>query len=285
MKKLLFGMILLSLAIVAPIPTMAGVDISIGISLPPPIVFQAPPEVIVLPDTSDVYVVPDIDVDIFFWNGWWWRPWEGRWYRSRYYYRSWAYYNSVPRFYFDIDPGWRGYYRNHDWHGHRWNYERIPDRRLQQNWKGWQNNRHWEKQRTWGVQNYRPRPQQQRQELRQQRQEQYKQRPEVQLHQQQRQQQQRQPQVQKPQGQQQRQSQVQQPQQQPRPQVPQPQKQPQQQPRPQVQQPQRQQQPELQHSQPRDRQYQGGAQQRSSQGKPEGGDAEKRHRGAGEERR
>lgn len=202
MKKLLLGTILLALAIVVPVPTMAGVDVSIGIGipLPPPIVFAAPPEVIVLPDTRYVYAVPDIEADIFFWNGWWWRPWEGRWYRSHYYNRGWVYYNSVPSFYYDVDPGWRGYYREHNWHGHRWNYERIPDQRRRQNWKGWNNNRHWERQGTWGVQSYQPRPQQQRQELRHQRQEQYKQRPEVQRHQQQIQEQQRQKQKQQHQG-------------------------------------------------------------------------------------
>ena len=158
MKKLLFGTMLLALVIVVPIPTMAAVDINVNISLPPPIVFAAPPEVIVMPDTDDVYAVPDIDVDMFFWNGWWWRLWEGRWYRSHYYDRGWGYYNNVPSFYFDVDPGWRGYYRDHNWYGHRWNYERIPNQRLQQNWKGWHNDRHWEKQGTWGVQGYQPRP-------------------------------------------------------------------------------------------------------------------------------
>jgi hypothetical protein len=98
MKKLLFGTILLALIIVVPVPTMAAIDIHIGIPLPPPILFPAPPQVIVIPDTDDVYVVPDIDVDVFFWNGWWWRPWEGRWYRSRYYNRGWSYYDNVPTF-------------------------------------------------------------------------------------------------------------------------------------------------------------------------------------------
>ena len=55
---------------------MAKVDINVNISLRPPIVFQAPPEVIVIPDTDDVYFIPDIDLDIFFWNGWWWLLWE-----------------------------------------------------------------------------------------------------------------------------------------------------------------------------------------------------------------
>ena len=195
MKKLLFGTMLLALVIAVPIPTMAEVNVNIGIGfpLPPPIVFAAPPALVVLPDTY-VYVVPDIAADIFFWNGWWWRPWEGRWYRSHYYDRGWGYYNHVPSFYFDVDPGWRRYYSEHSWYGHRWNYERIPHQRVQQNWKSWQNNRYWERKTTWGVQGYKPRPSQQRQELRQQRQQQYQQRPEVQQHQQQqRQQQQRQP--------------------------------------------------------------------------------------------
>ena len=250
MKKLLCSAIFLALAIIVPIPTMAGVDVSIGISLPPPIVFAAPPAVIVLPDTDYVYVVPDIDVELFFWGGWWWRLWEGRWYRSHYYNRGWGYYSHVPSFYFDVDPGWRGYYRDHDWHGHRWNYERIPDRRLQQNWRSWHNNRHWERQgRNWGVQGYQRPPQKQRQEIRHQRQEQYQQRPEVQRHQQQMREQQRQPRAQQPQRQMREQRQ------------------------PQVQQPQRRQQ---QHPEPRGQERQGESQHQKPQGEPEGGDRDRR---------
>src|SRR4030065_1176428 len=182
MKKLLFGTIFLALVIVVPIPTMAQVDVRISFPLQPRSVFAAPPELIVIPETY-VYVVPDIDVDFFFWNGFWWRFWEGRWYRSRYYNRGWGYYNTIPSFYFDVDPGWRGYYRDRNWYGHRWDYQRIPHQQVQQNWNSWQKTQHWEKQGTWGVQSYQPRPQQQRQELRQQRQQQYQQRPEVQQHQ------------------------------------------------------------------------------------------------------
>jgi len=216
MKKLLFGTMLMALVVVVPLQAMAQVGIDIHIGLPPPVAFQTEPDVIVLPDTDNVYVVPDLDIDLFFWNGWWWRPWEGRWYRSRYYDRGWIHYRSIPSFYYDVDPGWRGYYRDRNWYGHNWYYERIAHQRLQRQWQRWYNNRHWERQQTWGVQNYRPRPQHQRQKLRQQRERQYRERPEVRQYQQQRQQP-RQPQVQRPQGQQQRQPQVQQPRQQPRP--------------------------------------------------------------------
>lgn len=202
MKKTLLGIILLALTIVVPGQAIAGVDISVGISLPPPIPFTASPEVIVLPDTDDVYVVPDIDVDLFFWNGWWWRFWEGRWYHSRYYDRGWVYYKWVPSFYFYLDPDWRRYYRGRDWYGHRWDYERIPYRSLQKNWSHWHRNRYWEKQRTWGIQGYQPRQHHDMQELKNQRRELYHQRPDVQRHQQQlhdlqMQQQQTQPQIQK----------------------------------------------------------------------------------------
>ncbi len=183
MKKLFLGAVLLALAIVIPIPTMAQVNISIGFPPPPPIPFAAPPEVIVMPETTGVYVVPDIDVDLFFWNGFWWRLWEGRWYRSAYYDRDWVYYNSVPTFYFNLDRHWRDYYRNHNWYGHQWNYQQIPYERLQKNWKNWQTSKSWGGQKAWGVQGYSPRTQAHTQVLIKQRQQEYHQRPEVQKHQ------------------------------------------------------------------------------------------------------
>jgi hypothetical protein len=156
MKKLLFGTIPLALVLVFPIPTMAKVAVGINISLPPPIVFAAPPEVVVIPETN-VYAVPDSDVDIFFYNGWWWRLWEGRWYRSRNYSSGWGYYRNVPSFYKGIPSDWRDDYREHRWGGHPWNYQRIPHQQLQRNWSNWEKNRHWEKQNTWGVQGLKPR--------------------------------------------------------------------------------------------------------------------------------
>ena len=69
MKKMLCGIVLLLFLVVVPVPAKAGISINIGIGLPPPIAFQAPPSVIVLPDTRDVYVVPDIDADLYFWSG------------------------------------------------------------------------------------------------------------------------------------------------------------------------------------------------------------------------
>jgi len=162
MKKFLVLAIISVFAVVAPLSVRAqvGVSVNIGVPLPPPVVIPAPPAVVVLPGALDVYVAPDIAVDLFFYNGWWWRPWGGRWYRSRYYDRGWAYFNHVPRFYAGVDPGWRGYYAGHNWHGQPWNFQRVSNSQLRRNWQGWHDAGYW-KQRGYGVQGYQVRPQQQ----------------------------------------------------------------------------------------------------------------------------
>lgn len=158
MKKVLWGILFLELVLISPVPTRAEVHvgINVGIPLPPAIVFVSPPQLIVLPETY-VYVDPDVDVDIFFYNGWWWRPWEGRWYRSRNYSSGWSHYSNVPSFYRGIPPGWRNDYRQNRWKGHQWDHQRIPHQQVQQNWRNWEQNKHWEKQKNWGVQGLQPR--------------------------------------------------------------------------------------------------------------------------------
>ena len=151
MKKLLFGTILLALVFVFSTPTMADVDVGINISLPPLIISSGHLQVVVIPETY-VYAVPDSNVDIFFYNGWWWRPWEGRWYRSRHYDSGWAYYQRTPDFYRSIPSGWRNNYRDHRWGGHPWNYQPIPHEQVQNNWSNWEKSKYWEKHNTWDVQ-------------------------------------------------------------------------------------------------------------------------------------
>ncbi len=154
MKKVFPGTMLLILMLIFPLPTMARVDIDINISLPPPVRFVEPPELVVLPGTY-VYAVPDADVDIFFYDGWWWRSWDSHWYRSREYSSGWVYYENVPTFYREVPPDWRHYYRERRWRGHAWHYQRIPHHRVQTYWRDWERDRYWEHQQTWGVPGYR----------------------------------------------------------------------------------------------------------------------------------
>jgi hypothetical protein len=150
MKKLTLGALLLGLAIMMPVQASARVNIDINIGLPPLVVFAGPPELVVIPGTY-VYFAPDLDVNIFFYDGWWWRPWQGHWYRSRHYGSGWAYYNRTPYFYNRLPTGWRYEYKNRSWRGHEWNYYRVPHDELQKNWRTWQRDRYWEKQHNWGV--------------------------------------------------------------------------------------------------------------------------------------
>jgi hypothetical protein len=119
-------------------------SVRVTVPLPPPIVFAAPPEVVVLPET-EVYVAPSVPEEIFFYNGWWWRPWNGRWYRSLRYDSGWGFYRGVPSWYNGIPRGWRDDYRNHVWGGHPWNYSNIHHGDLQRNWRTWHNTHHWDR--------------------------------------------------------------------------------------------------------------------------------------------
>jgi len=157
MKKLFLKVVFFALVVFLPVVAMAQVQVRINIPLPPPIIFPAPPHVVVIPET-DVYAVPDVDADIFFYSGWWWRPWEGRWYRSRYYDRGWGHYKGAPSFHRHVPSGWRNDYRDRRWRGHEWDHRPIPYRDAERNWRGWKRDKHWEKQNYYGVKGMDRRP-------------------------------------------------------------------------------------------------------------------------------
>jgi hypothetical protein len=141
MKKLILKAFLI-LIVFIPVSALAEAGVHVKFPLPPPIIFPAPPGVVVIPG-MDVYTVPDMQEEIFFSGGWWWRPWQGRWYRSRYYDRGWGYYRGAPGFYRNLYPGWRDDYRSHRWRGQPWNYQRVPHHDLNRNWREWERNGHW----------------------------------------------------------------------------------------------------------------------------------------------
>ena len=137
--------------------TLSGCVLGVSTAHPPQVGFYGHPSLVVIPGTY-VYAMADIGEDIFFHTGWWWRLWDGRWYSSRYYDRGWSAYAGVPGFYREIHPGWRDFYRHRRWNGHPWDCERIPAPRVQHDWKRWQDNRYWEREKNWGVRGFRPEP-------------------------------------------------------------------------------------------------------------------------------
>lgn len=130
----IFGALLLAITVSA---TQGEARVNVNVNLPA-VSFGAPPEVVVIPGTY-VYMVPDIEADVLFYQGYWWRPYEGRWYRSRDYRGGWSYVDSGR-----IPGGLRALpqdYRHRLSPGH----ERIPHGDVKKNWKKWEKGKYWDK--------------------------------------------------------------------------------------------------------------------------------------------
>jgi len=120
----------------------AGVNINVGIYAPPPaFVIPAPPSLVVIPGTY-AYFAPDVDVAIIFYHGFWYRPYEGRWYRARGYNGPWVYLAParLPRILIGLPPDYRRIYP-----GHR----RILYGEFNRNWRRWERNRYWDRDEHW----------------------------------------------------------------------------------------------------------------------------------------
>ena len=116
----------------------AEINVNVGVFAPPPAyVVPAPPPVVVIPG-SYVYFAPGLDVDMLFYHGYWWRPYQGRWYRSGSYNGPWGYIRGerIPRAIIALPPDYR-----HVPPGH----ERIPYGQLKKNWSRWETEKHWDR--------------------------------------------------------------------------------------------------------------------------------------------
>ncbi len=115
-----------------------GISINVGL---PPLAFSAPPPVVVVPGTY-VYTVPDIDATLLFYDGYWYRPYEGRWYISSFYNGPWEFIDisRVPPVLLDHPMAyWRVPPR----------YHHIPYAEFHDNWRRWGSERHWDRDRDW----------------------------------------------------------------------------------------------------------------------------------------
>ncbi|PKN19631.1 MAG: hypothetical protein CVU71_04455 [Deltaproteobacteria bacterium HGW-Deltaproteobacteria-6] len=118
MVKLYSEALLLALIIGPPAPATAEVNVHIGVPAPPAVVLPALPALVVIPETY-IYAAPDIEEDVFFYRGWWWRSRNGHWYRSKQYNSDWTPYRQVPSFYRQVPATWRDDYQNHRRNRHR----------------------------------------------------------------------------------------------------------------------------------------------------------------------
>ena len=105
-RFLILGAVLLAL-VGSSVKSDARVEVGVGINIPV-YTFAAPPPLVVIPGTY-AYYVPDINMDVLFYHGYWYRPFEGRWFRARYYNGPWGFIavGSVPRVLIGLPPGYR----------------------------------------------------------------------------------------------------------------------------------------------------------------------------------
>jgi hypothetical protein len=133
-------------------PARAEVSVSINLG-PPPIVVAEPPGVVLIPQ-SQVYFVPDPQIDVFFYGGYWWSPRGDRWYRARAYNGPWGVIerSRVPRAVIYVPGDYRARYERerHYPYGH-WKKEHSRwDRQNRKAHKRWEKEREKEWKRSRG---------------------------------------------------------------------------------------------------------------------------------------
>jgi hypothetical protein len=138
LELMLVGLLLLT-SIVSANRAIAQVNIQVGVSVPPPppLVIPAPPPMVVVPKTY-VYFAPEVEVDVFFYHGYWYRPHQGRWYRSASYKGPWVHVvrEKMPATLLRLPPDFR-----HLPPGHR----RVTHGELKSNWRKWEKEKYWSK--------------------------------------------------------------------------------------------------------------------------------------------
>lgn len=126
---------LLPAGLIYPEKSIAEVNLNITIPLPG-LGISAPPAMVVIPGTY-AYFAPDVEADLFFYRGYWYRPYRGDWYYSAEYNGPWgrvAIGNlppalvNLPPDYLRIPPG----------------YERMPYHMVERNWRHWEEERYWD---------------------------------------------------------------------------------------------------------------------------------------------
>lgn len=136
MRKILVPAVLFLLMWTLPAAAAVAVDVKVSVPLPR-IVIKAEPVLVVVPGTY-VYAAPDVDADLVFYQGFWYRPYGGHWYRSDDYNGRWVAVpdHGVPVAVSKLPPNWKRVPPGH---------ERMPYGHVKSNWSSWERDRHWER--------------------------------------------------------------------------------------------------------------------------------------------
>lgn len=110
-KTMIVAMVVMG-AVMSALPAEAQVSVKVNIG-PPPVIFAAPPRVVVVPQTP-VYYAPDTSYNVFFYDGRYYSFHNGAWFLARAHGGPWAFVpvEQVPRpvvlvpvRYYKIPPG------------------------------------------------------------------------------------------------------------------------------------------------------------------------------------
>lgn len=117
----------------------AEVNVNIGVfAPPPPLVVAGPPAMAVAPGPAYVYYAPEVSAGLLFYQGYWWRPHEGHWFRAHSYKGPWRYIDNdhtptpilrLPADYRKVPPG----------------HYRVTHGQMKKQWKNWEKKRHWDR--------------------------------------------------------------------------------------------------------------------------------------------
>jgi hypothetical protein len=118
----------------------ARVNVGININISG-FTFAAPPVMAIVPGTY-VYFAPDAGIDILFYGGYWYRPYQGYWFRARGYDGPWYRISrgGVPAAIIGLLPDYRHVYRE---------YPRRSYREFNSNWRTWHRSGYWYKDKAW----------------------------------------------------------------------------------------------------------------------------------------
>ncbi len=132
---LLFGAVFMSVGIVSPGTSVAGIGLSVAIPLPG-LGIAAPPALAVIAGTP-VYFAPDVHAGLFFYHGNWYRPSNGEWYVSAQFGGPWGHVaiGNVPTPLVDLPPDYRDRVIG---------YELVPYAVVKRNWMRWEQEGYWD---------------------------------------------------------------------------------------------------------------------------------------------
>lgn len=128
---LISGLAMLCFSFLCANKSLAEVDVDVHLGIPlPAIVIGAPPAMVMIVGTP-VYFAPDLEIDIFFHHGYWYRPYQGRWFRAFHYGGPWHHIapRAVPSVIINLPPGYRNIPPGQG---------KIPYGQFKKHWKNWE---------------------------------------------------------------------------------------------------------------------------------------------------